>query len=154
MSEIKVRIVQLEPLRMLSSYGYGKEPESIAWEKLNAFMQKKGLVKGGEYPTTYGFNNPNPSKGTPNYGYEIWLPVDETLEPEGDLRIVDFYGGLYAVTRFKGLFNIGEIWGKLVRWQEGSKYKLGAHQCLEHLLEGVEQTPEAMVFDLYLPIAE
>lgn len=154
MSEIEVRIVKLEPMRMLSSYGYGPEPEGIAWDKLFEFMKKKGLGKKGEHPTTYGFNNPNPSKGTPNYGYEIWLPVDEDLQPEGDLRIVDFHGGLYAVTRFKGLFKIGEVWGQLVRWGENSKYKLAAHQCLEHLLDGTEQVPEDMVFDLYLPIAE
>ena len=154
MSEIDVRIVTLKPMRMLSSYGFGTEPENTAWEKLTAFGLKKGLFEVGKYPTTYGFNNPNPSKGSPNYGYEIWLPVDETLQPEGDLRIVGFYGGLYAVTRFKGLENIGKVWGELVMWREGSKYKHGNHQCLEHLLEGPDKPPEAFVFDLYLPISE
>jgi len=154
MSDLEVRIVKLPPMRMLSSYGFGKEPETIAWEKISAFMQKHNLLTGGKFPTTYGFNNPNPSIGSPNYGYEIWLPVDEEVQPDGNLRIIDFHGGLYAVTRFKNLHNIGEVWGQLVKWQEGSKFKLGTHQCLEHLLEGVDQPPEYFVFDLYLPIVE
>ena len=89
-----------------------------------------------------------------NIRFGAWLPVDETVQPEGDLRIVNFCGGLYAITRFKGLENIGKVRGELVKWREGSKYKHGNHQCLEHLLEGPDKPPEAFVFDLYLPIAE
>ena len=154
MSELEVRIVNLPCMRMLSSYGFGPEPEGIAWEKLKPAMLKHNMLKDGKFPTTYGFNNPNPSIGSPNYGYEIWLPADNEIEPEGDLRIIDFHGGLYAVTRFKDLNNIGDVWGQLVKWREGSKYKLGTHQCLEHLIDGVDQPPEAFVFDLYLPIVE
>jgi DNA gyrase inhibitor GyrI len=154
MSEIEVRIVKLEPMRMLSAYGFGKEPEGIAWEKIMAFGLEKGLPTERDYPTTYGFNNPNPSAGSPNYGYEIWLPVDESVQPEGDLRIVDFSGGLYAVTRFKGLENIGKVWGELVKWRESSKYKCADHQWMEHLLEGAGGPDSGLVFDLYLPIAE
>jgi effector-binding domain-containing protein len=154
MSELDVKIVELSPMRMLSSYGFGPEPESIAWEKLRSFMKKHKMETGGKFPSTYGFNNPDPCNGSPNYGYEIWLPVEKELEPEGDLRIIHFYGGLYAVTRFKDLNNIGKVWGELVKWQESSKYKRGAHQWLEHLLEGHDQPIEESVFDLYLPIAE
>ena len=45
MSEIEVRIIKLEPMRMLSSYGYGSNPESIAWDKLIAFCLEKGLFE-------------------------------------------------------------------------------------------------------------
>lgn len=154
MSEIEVKIVNLEAKRMLSAYGFGAEPEGMAWEKLMAFGLEKGLIVEGKAPATYGFNNPNPSEGSPNYGYEIWLPVDVGIEPEGDLRINDFKGGLYAVTTFKGLENIGEIWGKLVKWREGSKYKHATHQWLEHLKTWPDLPPEEFVFDLYLPIRE
>jgi effector-binding domain-containing protein len=154
MREIEVRIEKLDPMRMLSSYGFGSEPEGIAWEKLRAFVLKKDLMKAGKFPPTYGFNNPNPSEGSPNYGYEIWLPVDQDLEPDGDLRTIDFEGGLYAVTRFKGLDNIGRVWGELNKWRETSKYKRGHHQWLEHLIVGHDLSPAKMVFDLYLPISE
>jgi AraC family transcriptional regulator len=154
MSELEVRILKLEPMRMLSSYGFGPEPEMIAWEKLKNFMRENNLHQGDKFPATYGFNNPNPCKGSPNYGYEIWLPVDKSVGPGGDLRIVDFNGGLYAVTRFKNLNKIGQVWGELVQWREGSKYKHGNHQWLEHLLDGADGPPEEFVFDLYLPIVE
>ena len=154
MSDLEVKIIELPPMRMLSSYGFGKEPENTAWEKLRSFMQKHKMEKGSKFPPTYGFNNPDPYNGSPNYGYEIWLPVDKDVQPEGDLRVINFRGGLYAVTRFKDISIIGKVWGELVQWQESSKYKLGAHQWLEHLLEGPDQPIEEFKFDLYLPIAE
>lgn len=154
MSEIEVRIVKLEPMRMISAYGFGAEPEGQAWEKIEVFANKHGLLPAEKYPSTFGFNNPNPSKGSPNYGYEIWLPVAQDVEPEGDLRIVDFRGGLYAVTTFKGLENIGDVWMKLVKWAEGSKYQRAHHQWLEELTTPPGTPPEAYVFNIYLPIAE
>jgi effector-binding domain-containing protein len=154
MSDIEVRIVNLEPMRMLSAYGFGSEPEDIAWEKLTDYCQENGLLQEEKYPATYGFNNPNPCVGSPNYGYEIWLPVDQDIQPEGDMRIVEFSGGLYAVTGFKDLNKIGAVWGELVKWRQGSKYKHATHQWLEHLIEGAGGPPEEFVFDLYLPISE
>ena len=154
MSEIEVKIITLQPMRMISAYGFGPEPEGIAWEKMTAFVEAHELRQDGKMPVTFGFNNPNPSVGSPNYGYELWLPVDENAQPAGDLRIVDFQGGLYAVSRFKGLQNIGDVWAKLAKWVEGSKYQHAHHQWLEELLSGAEQSPDAFVFNLYLPIAE
>lgn len=153
MSELDVKIVELPPMRMVSAYGFGKQPEMIAWDKLLAFAKDKGLMKVGEIPQTFGFNNPNPSKGSPNYGYELWLPVDEEVIPEGDLRIVTFGGGLYGVTHFKDLNKIGQIWQQLVKWREGSKYKQGHHQWLEEQTFASDSLEE-MEFNLYLPIVE
>jgi effector-binding domain-containing protein len=154
MSEIKVQIINLKPMRMISAYGFGPEPEGIAWNKLKAFAIGKGLYNNDDPPSTFGFNNPNPSHGSPNYGYEIWLPADSNVEPEDDLRIIDFSGGLYAVTCFKNLEKIGQVWGELVKWREASKYRAGHHQWLEELLTSPDIPPEEFVFNLYLPIAE
>jgi len=149
MTDFEVRVERLESMRMVSAYGFGPEPEGIAWEKINAFIKNHEL----EPTRTFGFNNPNPGKGSPNYGYEIWIPVSDNVMPDGDLRIVDFPGGLYAITTFKGLDNIGEVWRKLVKWKEGSKYKRAYHQWLEELTNP-DQKPEDYVFHLYLPISE
>jgi DNA gyrase inhibitor GyrI len=154
MSEITVKIVSLEPKRMLSAYGFGSEPERIAWKKLMNFGEEKGIYNPSNPISTYGFNNPNPSPGSPNYGYEIWLPVNTSIEPDGDLRIVEFSGGLYAVTQFKNLNRIGKTWGKLVQWREASKYRPGKHQWLEELLTSPDLPIEEYVFNLYLPIVE
>ena len=153
MADIEVRIVKLDRMRMISAYGFGAEPEKISWKKIKNFAKNNNLNLADDTNTTFGFNNPNPSLGSPNYGYEIWLPVNEDIHPEGDVRIVIFSGGLYAVTSFKGLENIGEVWGKLVKWAEGSKYKHAQHQWLEELITH-EASPEEYLFNLYLPIAE
>lgn len=154
MSELEVKIVRLEPMLVASAYGYGPSPENLAWEKMMKFVEAKGLATKNEPLGTYGFNNPNPSKGSPNYGYEIWLPVDAGVEPEGDMRILQFESGLYAVTQFKDLNKIGEMWRQLVRWRESSKYAQGHHQWLEELLTPGDVPVEEFIFNLYLPIVE
>jgi effector-binding domain-containing protein len=148
-----VRIVELEPMRMISAYGFGANHEDLAWEKIKSFAEKRSINLKESSTTTFGFNNTNPSKGSPNYGYEIWLPVKDDIEPDGDLKIVNFNGGFYAVTTFKGLENIGTAWGNLVKWREGSKYINAHHQWLKELLT-LDAPTEEFVFNLYLPIDE
>jgi effector-binding domain-containing protein len=155
MSELDVKIVKLEPMRAVSSYGFGPQPEGIAADKMIAFLKAKGLLAGyGSKIPHYGFNNPNPSSGSPNYGYEIWAVVPPDVEPEGDIRVVTFSGGLYAVTRFENLENIGRVWGELVKWRENSPYQGASHQWLEHLLNPLESDLNKYVFELFLPIKE
>ncbi len=153
MSEIDVKIVELQPMRMISAYGFGEQPEPIAWEKMLAFALDNGLRKEKELPQTFGFNNPNPSKGSPNYGYELWIPADDDVMPDGDLRVVNFEGGLYGVTHFKDLNKIGQVWQQLVKWREGSKYRQAHHQWLEEQTFASDDISE-MEFNLYLPITE
>ena len=155
MSKLDVRIETLPPMRVVSAYGFGPEPEGIAAEKMAAFLKAKGLLDGyGSTIPHYGFNNPSPSSGSPNYGYEIWAVVPPEVEPEGDIRVVMFSGGLYAVTRFENLENIGRVWGELVKWRENSPYLEASHQWLEHLLNPLEKDQAKYVFELYLPIKE
>jgi len=155
MSELDVRIVHLEWMRLASSYGFGSSPEMIAFEKMNDFLKSKGILEGyGSKYRYYGFNNPDPTPGSPNYGYEVWVTVGPEVEPDGDIRIIDFPGGLYAVTRFEGLEKIGKMWGELVKWRERSPYKEAHHQWLENMINPSETDIGKFIFDLYLPIAE
>ena len=157
MSELDVRIVRLEPVRVASFWGFGKSPEGLAWEKLLDWARPRGLLGDPEQHRLFGFNNPDPSAGSPNYGYEVWIVVSPDAEPEGEARILGFDGGLYAVTRCvvpKGQFEvIGATWKKLVTWREDSKYKCGTHQWLEESLP-MDLPGTEFVLDLYLPIAE
>ena len=164
MSEHDVRIVELKPMRVASVWGFGPSPEEQAWTKLEAWARPKGLFDDPEKHPIFGFNNPNPSAGSPNYGYEVWMMVGPEVEPEEDVRILDFAGGLYAVTRCtvpKGNYDvIGADWKKLATWREDSKYRCGSHQWLERSVFipnwGMpEEMPDIeFVMDLYLPIAE
>lgn len=152
MTELDVRIVKLEHMRVASGYGFGESPEDIASDKIRSWAEEKGLLDRPH--RNFGFNNPNPSPGSPNYGYEIWITVGPEVEPEGEIRMLDFAGGLYAVARCEGLQNIGDVWKALVTWREDSNYKRAYHQWLEELLTSPDVPAADYVFDLYLPIAE
>jgi DNA gyrase inhibitor GyrI len=156
MSELNVRIITLEPYRVASAYGFGPGPEGIAWEKMNAFVEARGLSQDGQGHRYFGFNNPSPTPGSPNYGYEQWITVDAETEAEGDIKIKEFSGGLYAVTRCQ-LSNIFDTWQALAGWRETSPYQFGRHQWLEEVLSAPTSAGaivESMELDLYLPIAK
>jgi DNA gyrase inhibitor GyrI len=163
MSEINVRIVKLEPMKVACASGFGTGPENQAWDRLKAWMQRKGLANDLKSRRFFGFNNPNPSPGSPNYGYDQWVTVgpEVTADAEdrsGGVRILDFPGGLYAVTRVKFGGDPGvefpQAWQQLALWRESSRYRSGSHQCLEEAIVGADGQIALNEFDLCLPIAE
>ncbi len=157
MADLEVRIARLAPLRVAATLGYGPEPEAQAWEKLLAWARPRGLLQGK--PRFFGFNNPGPEPGSPNYGYEQWMTVTPAVETQGEIEIKDFPGGLFAVTRCQSAFNLPQTWQDLVTWQEQSRYRMASNRCLEECLtpEVFDQKPvpfDQLVFDIYLPIVE
>lgn len=157
MSDLEVRIVKLEPLHVASFLGFSASPENDAFAKLFAWAQPRGLLDDRQAHRLFGFNNPCPAAGSPNYGYEVWIVVDPDTAPDGEARMLDFPGGLYAVTRCvvpEGDFAvIGNTWQQLNVWREDSPYKAGCHQWLEESLP-LDLPGVAFVLDLYLPLAE
>lgn len=158
MDNIEIRLVTLEPMRVASLYGFGEQPENQAWEKLFAYAKPRGFLDDPISHRIFGFNNPNPSAGSPNYGYEQWIQVDKAEQPEGEARILDFAGGLYAVTRCRvtnGNFDlISQTWQKLAAWCEDSHYKFGQHQWLEEAIDYQRLSEGELTLDLYLPIVD
>src|SRR5512143_3959965 len=112
MSELQVRIVDLEPMRCAGASGFGSEPEGLAWEALLKWAVPLGLLSKPH--RFFGYNNPDPSPGSPNYGYDQWITVDAPVQVEGPIKIKEFPGGLYAVTRCEGVQNIHATWQALV----------------------------------------
>ncbi|HNR02868.1 MAG TPA: GyrI-like domain-containing protein [Anaerolineaceae bacterium] len=157
MSDRDVRIIKLEPMRVVSFLGFGASPEALAWNQLTEWAKPRGFLKESEKHPIFGFNNPNPSPGSPNYGYELWMGIEPgDLTPTDAVETKDFAGGLYAVMRCvvpKGDFGvIGSTWQKLSKWLEGSAYKFGSHQWLEKTVP-CDLPDIEFVLDLYLPIA-
>jgi DNA gyrase inhibitor GyrI len=153
-----VRIVTLPPMRVAMTYGFGSGPEEIAWKKMNEFLRLSDLMNDGQAHRFLGFNNPSPTPGSPNYGYEQWVTIGPDTAPQGEAKIKEFGGGLYAVLHCR-LDVIGEVWQQLVAWRESSPYRHGSHQWLEEALtppitgDG-EINPTEIELDLYLPIAQ
>ena len=44
MSELEVRIVNLEPLRVASASGFGEQPELEAWDKILSWANSQGVT--------------------------------------------------------------------------------------------------------------
>ena len=159
MTELGVHIVTLEPMRVASAHAFGATPEREAWTKLIDWATPRGLLDDPQAHRIFGFNNPNPSAGSPNYGYEFWIEVEPDLHvrPEDEVKVLDYAGGRYAVTRCEHLPQIGQVWKRLVAWLEGSPYVGSSHQWLEEHIAPDPRTPHSedkIVLDLYLPIAE
>jgi DNA gyrase inhibitor GyrI len=154
MEELSVRIVRLAPMRVASAYGFGPSPEGIAWQNLLDWAKAGGLLDVAPAPRFFGFNNPSPSAGSPNYGYEQWMTVGPDVAGGAGVELKDFAGGLYAVTRCENLLTITDTWHRLATWCEGSPYVMGQHQWLEESYTPDVARLEDYVFDLYLPIAE
>jgi effector-binding domain-containing protein len=155
MSNLEVKIVKLEPMRLASAYGFGPSPEGVAGDKMSAFLKKNGLWEGyGTKRRHFGFNNPNPSPGSPNYGYECWIVVGPDVEAEPPIVIKRVPAGKYAVTRCVGLQHIGQRWRALSVWVEDSPYRLPPNggRCLEEFLNPAEQDHSKWVIDLYVEI--
>ena len=152
MNQLEVRIVELEPMQVASAHGFGKNPEEQAWDKVLGWAKTEGLLDGPYHPRFFGFNNPDPTPASPNYGYEQWITVAPDVSGNDEITIKEISGGMYAVTRFKGLSHIGRIWQELVAWVENSAYEMACQQCLEELLTPPGTPLEDFVFDLYLPV--
>jgi AraC family transcriptional regulator len=154
--ELDVKIVRLEPMRVACFNGYGPEPENLVFQKVRDYVRQKGLDRDANTHRFFGYNNPNPSAGSPNYGYDVLVTVDESVESEGEMRVFDFPGGLYAVLRFKPSSGeeIFPTWQKFVAWQEKSRYRPARHQWLEEHIGDINKTFPDLTMDLYMPVAE
>jgi AraC family transcriptional regulator len=155
MSKLEVRIERLEPMRAASVRVVSDTPERDAWDKMREWAEPLGLLKDIEKNPVFGFNNPSPAPDRREYGYEFWIRIDPDVVPEGDIQIIDFPGGLYAVTKCSllGDPNILETWKSLWEWVLESKYEHRRRHELEKPQNPLSPE-EDLILDLYFPIEE
>jgi DNA gyrase inhibitor GyrI len=152
--DLEVKVVRLKPMRVAASHGFGPSPEEIAWKEILGFAAARGLLDEPHRPRFFGFNNPNPSAGSPSYGYEQWMTVEPGVVGDVNIEIKEVPGSTYLVTRCT-LQNITDAWMRLVMWQEGSSYEMAPGYCLEECITPPPpETPRQVVMDLYLPVLE
>ena len=158
MENIDIRIITLPPMRVASFYDFSASPETEAWKKAVSWAKSRGYWQEPPATRIFGFNNPDPSAGSPNYGYEFWLTIGPDQPSDNEMKIKEFSGGLYAVSRCEvptdPWESIPAAWGKLVKWMESSHYNHGNHQWLEEHLTRSDTNVSGFVLDLYLPISE
>lgn len=157
MSNLDVRIVKLPPMRVACVNGFGESPEGMAFDKMKAWAEAHNLT--GKPHRLFGYNNPDPSPGSPNYGYDVWITVDGSVQADEEARIIDFPGGLYAVARIdvkNPWEDIPGTWRELVKWREASQYRHGQHQWLEEHIGLLDEMggDQPFTLDLHMPIVE
>lgn len=150
MTEMKVRIENLGPLRVASVCVVSAHPETDAWEILRSWAEPLGLLENQNKHPIFGFNSPGPIPGQAEYGYEFWLKIDAETTVQGDIKTKEFSGGRYAVATHRGFPN-PQVWRQLWFWVQSSPYKWRRIHELERPLNPLAPESE-MVFDLYLPI--
>lgn len=158
MSDLDVRIVKLDPMRVASVRVVSESPEVDAWNKLRSWAQPKGFLEDDENHPIFGFNNPNPQPDSNEYGYELWIKVGSDVESEGEIEVKDYPGGLFAVTTCRltedpSGRNVLETWKALLQWVMTSQYKWRKVHELEKVHDPMASEKD-IILDLYLPIEE
>ena len=150
MSE-QVQIVRLEKQRVAVAWAFSPSPEHDAWGKMEAAAGPAGLLADPQ-ARMFGFNNPNPSPGSPNYGYQFCVTVGpDTPIPDG-LQEGAIEGGAYAVVPFSIPEGgdpgeaIPAAWARLDAWVSASAHDRGSQQWLE------EHTLQGKIRALYYPL--
>ena len=154
MTEPDVRIQRLPAMRVAWVLAVGHSPEQEAWRLLSRWARPAGLLEDPDSHPVFGFNNPGPSPGMQDYGYEMWVAVDALVQPPEGLGVKEFAGGLYAVTscRLAPASGVPERWKALLRWVHTSPY---TWRRTTHELERVRNPlapGDEVVLDLYLPV--
>jgi DNA gyrase inhibitor GyrI len=149
MGDPKVRIVQAEAMRAAVKHGEGAEPERLAVDALDAFAKSHDLLANPSTYHLFGRNNPSPTPGKAEYGYDSMITVDPDFEADG-VEFIGIPSGTFAVVR-TNLTNITKMWYWIYEWVEKSEYEVAGHG-LEEPLSGSEADPDHFVFDLWLPI--
>jgi DNA gyrase inhibitor GyrI len=154
-TDLEVRIERLPGMWVASVLAFGEAPEAVAWRRLRQWALPKGLLSDRDRHPIFGFNNPNPSPGKKEYGYELWIRVDAPEVGENAVDFKEFEGGLFAVTscRLLGGPGIGATWRMLWDWTQRGPYRWRRAQELERVLNPGAPEDE-LALELYLPVAE
>lgn len=153
MADLNVRIEKLPRMWVASVLAFGEAPETDAWRRLREWAAPRGLLSDFDRHPIFGFNNPAPSPGGKEYGYELWIRVDGPEPGASAVTFKEFEGGLFAVTacRLHGDPDIVATWRRLWDWAQAGPYRWRRSQELEKVLNP-NAAEDELVLDLYLPI--
>lgn len=154
-----MRIVEIGPMAVASFHGYGASPEEIAFERMRAWLAAAGIVTGEPPARVFGFNNPSPASGSPNYGYEFWVelpagsPLAGAAQNDPEVTVKPFDGGRYAALHHDGTGeSIPATWKCLVEMVVVAGHETGHHQWLEEHFIDLGRENEVLSLDCLAPI--
>lgn len=156
-----VRIVNLPQMIFACYRAESATPENDCAEVVNRFILENSLHQTFGF-RHFGFNNPEPQKDNPVYGYEMWFVIPEDLEVPEPLWKKEFKGGLFAAIPTQ-MTVIGERWKQLWDWvMNNQKYEVDwnpewdrryLEECIDYLHFNSSETNETeKQLDLLAPI--
>jgi len=153
-----VRIVELPPMTVAAYCVESETPEVDCAKVFDQFVLENNLQNRSGY-RSFGFHNPDPSEGSPVYGYELWVTISEDFNVPKPFVKKQFGGGLYASISAQ-LNEIGERWEALYEWSTQNPRYEGdfslqwfEEQVMDYETFMSEQVPDSeKQLDLLLPI--
>lgn len=136
-------------------------PEDDCWKVVGKLIRDYKLDEKIGF-RHFGFNNPNPSKTSSLYGYEMWIVVPEDFDVPKPFYRREFEGGLFvSISTYLPI--IGERWKTLWDWaQNNQKYEIdwnpsSGRRCLEECIDikrffSNEISEEERQLDLMIPV--
>ena len=106
MNNENLRIITLPKMKVAVFHKVSETPEDDCWAITNQFIKENNL----ESFRHFGFNNPNPSKDSPTYGYEMWVTIPNDFNTS--IPTKEITSGLYA-SLTTTMDKIGERWKEL-----------------------------------------
>ncbi len=153
--ELEVQFIRLLPMRVVSFQTISESPENDAWMKLRDWAEPKGYFDDLEKNPIYGFNNPNPTPGKKEYGYEFWLVVSSDFESD-EVIVKDIPESFNVVTRCNvedPMRDIPEAWKKTIEWIKKNKIKFADRCGLEKVIVP-SHSGEGFILDIYISVEE
>ncbi len=153
--ELEVQFIRLQPMRVVSFQAISESPENEAWAKLREWAEPKGYFDDLEKNPIYGFDNPNPSPGKKEYGYEFWLVVNPDFKSD-EVEVKDVPESFNVVTRCNvedPARDITEAWKKILEWIKKHKIKFAGRCGLEKVIVP-SHSGEGFILDIYIPVVE
>lgn len=148
MSTLNVRIERLPAMRVAQTKAMSENAEHASIQKILTWATSRGMA--ADY-RLFGYDNCQPH---PNHIYTTWLTVEPGVEGDNDIDILEFPGGLFAVTRVTGVEKISSTWQALVAWAEKHHYRIGSQPGLEELVNPTTTPDDQAQIDLYLSMAD
>ncbi len=153
--ELEVQFIHLLPMRVVSFHAVSVTPENDAWIKLREWAEPKGYFDDLDKNPIYGFDNPSPTPGKKEYGYEFWLVVDPDFKSD-EVKIKDVPESFNVVTRCNVediTKDIGKAWTKILEWIKKHKIKIARKYGLEKVIVPSD-SGEGFILDIYVPVDE
>ena len=160
--DILFKIIELPMMKMASFHVKNHEnPEEEAFEKLKKWSEPRGLFDNPSIHQVFGRNNPMPVNNPKLRGYEFLISLSDDDETN-DIDIVDFPGGLYVVVQSRGIEQMQENWGKIMKWiKESKRFTFGYPEGYDHanmpsleMEHHIEPLKGPYLIDYYFPIKD